>query len=100
MTLSSDRIKKIRPLYDRVLIERVVNQENKTPGGILIPDQAKERPQIGKILAVGDGKILQNGSVQALTVKVGEHVFFGKFAGTEVGEECVILREEEILGII
>ena len=100
MSLSLDRIKNIRPLFDRVLIERSPESENRTAGGIFIPDQAKEKAQIGKIIAIGTGKVLSSGTVQKMTVAVGDHVYFSKYAGTEISEEFVIVREDEIIGII
>jgi chaperonin GroES len=91
----------ITPLNDRVLLKRVAGEE-KSAGGIIIPDTAKEKPQEGKIIAVGPGK-LEKGERLALTVKVGDRVLFGKYSGTEVnfgGEELVLLREEEIFAVI
>jgi len=93
---------KIRPLHDRILVERL-EEEEKTKGGIIIPDTAKEKPIEGKVVAVGNGKLLENGNVKPLDVKVGDKVLFGKYAGTEViieGEEYLIMREDDILGII
>lgn len=93
---------KIRPLQDRVIVKRL-EEEEKTKGGIIIPDTAKEKPMEGKVVAVGKGKVLEGGKVFPLDVKVGDRVLFGKYAGTEVkleGEEHVIMREEDILGII
>jgi chaperonin GroES len=92
----------IRPLHDRVLVQRL-KEEEKTKGGIIIPDSAKEKPIEGKVVAVGNGKVLEDGTVRALAVKSGDRVLFGKYAGTEVkidGEEHLILREEEILGVV
>jgi chaperonin GroES len=92
----------IRPLHDRVLIQRV-KEEEKTKGGIIIPDSAKEKPIEGKVTAVGNGRILEDGSVRKLEVKKGDRVLFGKYSGTEVkidGQEYVMLREEEILGVV
>lgn len=91
----------IRPLHDRVIVKRVA--EEKTKGGIIIPDTAKEKPVEGKVVAVGDGKILENGTKVPLNVKKGDKVLFGKYAGTEInieGEEHLIMREDDILGII
>ena len=92
----------IRPLHDRVLIKRV-EEEQKTKGGIIIPDTAKEKPIEGEVIAVGNGKVLEDGKVRALDVKVGDRVLFGKYSGTEVkidGEERLILREDDILGVL
>ena len=91
-----------RPLGDRVLVRRV-EEEQKTKGGIIIPDTAKEKPQEGEIIAVGPGARDENGKVQALDVKTGDRVLFGKYSGTDVkieGEEHLILREDDILGVV
>ena len=93
---------KIRPLQDRVIVKRV-QEEEKTKGGIIIPDSAKEKPLEGKVIAAGNGKILEDGKVRPLDVKVGDRVLFGKYAGTEIkieGEEHLMMREEDILGVI
>ena len=93
---------KIRPLADRVVVKRVAEEE-KTKGGIIIPDAAKEKPVEGEVIAVGNGKVLKDGSLQPLDVKVGDRVLFGKYSGTEVkidGEERLIVREDDILGIL
>jgi len=93
---------KIRPLHDRIIVRRVEEAE-KTKGGIIIPDTAKEKPMEGKVTAVGKGKILDDGKVQSLDVKVGDRVLFGKYSGTEVkieDEEHLIMREDDILGVI
>jgi len=93
---------KIRPLHDRLILKRV-KEEEKTKGGIIIPDTAKEKPVEGEVLAVGNGKVLEDGTVQKLDVKVGDRVLFGKYAGTEVkleGEEALIVREEDILAVL
>ena len=93
---------KIRPLQDRVIVKRL-EEEEKTKGGIIIPDSAKEKPQEGKVVAVGKGKVSEEGKVIPLDVKAGDRILFGKYAGTEVnieGEEHLIMREEDILGII
>ena len=93
---------KIRPLHDRVIIKRV-EEETKTPGGIVLPGSAAEKPSQGEVLAVGNGKVLDNGDVRALEVKVGDKVLFGKYSGTEVkidGEEVIVMREEDIMGIL
>jgi len=92
----------IRPLQDRIIVKRV-KEEEKTKGGIIIPDTAKEKPIEGEVIAVGNGKVREDGSVRKLEVKVGERVLFGKYSGTEVkikGEEHLILREDDILGIL
>ncbi len=93
---------KLRPLQDRVIVKRVAEEE-KTKGGIIIPDTAKEKPIEGKVLAVGNGKVLEDGKVRALDVKAGDRILFTKYAGTEVkldGEEHLIIREEDILGVV
>jgi chaperonin GroES len=93
---------KIRPLHDRIIVRRL-EEEEKTKGGIIIPDTAKEKPMEGKVIAVGKGKILEDGKLQALDVKAGDRVLFGKYSGTEVkieGEEHLIMREDDILGVI
>jgi len=93
---------KIRPLNDRVVLKRLAEEE-KSKGGIIIPDTAKEKPAEGSIIAVGGGKKLDNGSVQKLDLKVGDRVLFSKYSGTEIkieGEEFLIMREEDILGVI
>jgi chaperonin GroES len=92
----------IRPLHDRVVVKRV-EEEQKTKGGIIIPDTAKEKPAEGKVVAVGNGRVLEDGKVRALDVKVGDRVLFGKYSGTEVkvdGEELIIMREDDILCVI
>jgi chaperonin GroES len=93
---------KIRPLQDRVIVRRIAEEE-KSKGGIIIPDTAKEKPQEGKVVAVGKGKAEENGKVRPLDVKPGDRVLFGKYSGTEIkleGEEHLILREEDILGVL
>ena len=93
---------RVRPLQDRVIVKRVEEREERTTGGIIIPDTAKEKPQEGKVVAVGPGK-KEDGKVLSLDVKAGDRVLFGKYAGTEIkldGEEHLILREEDILGVI
>lgn len=92
---------KIRPLHDRVLVKRV--EEEVRRGGIIIPDTAKEKPQEGKVVAVGDGRVLENGKRVPLDVKAGDRVLFGKYSGSEVkieDEDYLILKEEEILGVL
>ncbi|HQL01737.1 MAG TPA: co-chaperone GroES [Smithellaceae bacterium] len=93
---------KIRPLQDRIIVKRL-EEETKTKGGIIIPDTAKEKPIEGKIIAVGKGKVTEEGKVLPLDVKVGDKVLFSKYGGTEVkidGEEYLIMREDDILGVI
>lgn len=92
----------IRPLYDRVIVKRV-EQQRTTASGIVIPDTAAEKPEQGEVIAVGSGKQLQDGGLQPLEVKVGNHILFGKYAGQTVklnGEELLVMREEDILGVI
>jgi chaperonin GroES len=92
---------KIRPLQDRILVKRI-DEEAKTKGGIIIPDTAKEKPQEGKVIAVGKGKVTEDGKLQPLDVKKGDRVLFNKYSGTEVnvdGEEHLIIREEDVLAI-
>lgn len=92
----------IRPLQDRVLVKRIPEEE-RTKGGILIPDSAREKPMEGEVISVGNGKILENGSKITPEVKSGDRILFGKYAGTEVkidGEEHLILREDDILGVV
>jgi chaperonin GroES len=92
----------VRPLQDRVIVKRIAEEE-KTWGGIIIPDTAKEKPVEGQVIAVGNGKVLEDGKVRQLEVKAGDRVLFGKYSGAEIkieGEEHLILREEEILGVI
>ena len=93
---------KIRPLQDRVIVKRIEEAE-KTKGGIIIPDTAKEKPMEGKVIAVGKGKVLEDGKIHPLDVKAGDRVLFAKYAGTEVkidGEEHLIMREDDILGVM
>ncbi len=93
---------KIRPLQDRLVIKRLAEEEV-TKGGIIIPEAAKEKPVEGEVIAVGNGKVLEDGTVRKLDVKAGDHVLFGKYSGNEIkidGVEHLILREEEVLGII
>ncbi|HET7824860.1 MAG TPA: co-chaperone GroES [Anaeromyxobacter sp.] len=93
---------KIRPLQDRIIVKRV-QEEEKTKGGIIIPDTAKEKPIEGKVIAAGNGKVLEDGKVRPLDVKAGDRILFSKYAGTEIkidGEEHLIMREEDILGVI
>ena len=93
---------KVKPLYDRVLVERIEQTET-TKGGIIIPDTAKEKPQEGKVVAVGKGKVGDDGKVQKLDLKKGDKVLFGKYAGSEItmeGSEYLIMREDDVLGVI
>jgi chaperonin GroES len=93
---------KIRPLHDRVIVRRI-EEEERSKGGIIIPDTAKEKPQEGKVVAVGKGKLNDDGKITPLDVKVNDRVLFGKYSGSEInidGEEHLIMREEDILGVI
>ena len=93
---------KIRPLQDRVIVKRI-EEEEKTKGGIIIPDTAKEKPQEGRVVAVGKGKVNEEGKIIPLDVKVNDRILFGKYSGSEInidGEEHLIMREEDILGVI
>jgi chaperonin GroES len=93
---------KIRPLHDRVIVKRL-EEERTSPGGIVIPDSAAEKPIQGKVVAIGKGKILEDGTVRALDVKVGDKILFGKYSGTEVkvdGEDLVVMREEDVMAVI
>jgi len=93
---------KLRPLQDRLVVKRVAEQEV-SRGGIIIPDSAKEKPVEGEVIAVGNGKVLNDGTVRPLDLKVGDRVLFGKYSGTEIkvdGEENLILREDEVLGVV
>jgi len=93
----------ITPLHDRVIIKRIEDDVNQTAGGLFIPDTAKEKPQEGEVIAAGEGKYKEDGTRQALDVKAGDRVLFGKYSGSEIkldGDEFIIMREDEILGII
>ena len=93
----------IRPLHDRVIVRRISTSDSKTAGGLIIPDSAKEKPQEGEVIAVGKGKLLENGTRVEPDVKAGDRVLFGKYSGTEVkldNEELLIMREDDILGIV
>jgi chaperonin GroES len=93
---------KIRPLQDRIIVRRV-DEEETTKGGIIIPDSAKEKPQEGKVIAVGKGKVSEDGKIQKLDVKKGDKVLFSKYAGTEInieGTEHLIIREDDVLGVV
>jgi len=94
---------RIRPLADRLIVKRVDEQEQKSAGGIIIPDTAKEKPQEGKVVAVGRGKLNDDGKLIPLDVKAGDRILFGKYSGSEIkidGEEHLILREEDVLGVV
>jgi chaperonin GroES len=93
---------KIRPLHDRVIVKRI-EEERRTPGGIVIPDNAAEKPDQGEVLAIGTGKVMDDGKVRPLAVKVGDRVLFGKYSGSTVkmdGDELLVMREEDIMGVI
>jgi chaperonin GroES len=93
----------LRPLHDRILVKRFEEGEEKSEGGIIIPDTAKEKPQQAKVLAVGEGRITEDGKVQPIDVKSGDTVVFSKYAGTEVkidGEELLVIREDDVLGVV
>jgi chaperonin GroES len=93
---------KIKPLHDRAVIRRLEDQRT-SPGGIVIPDSAAEKPIRGEVIAIGKGKILENGDIRPMDVKVGDKVLFGKYAGTEIkvdGEELVVMREDDIMAVI
>jgi chaperonin GroES len=92
---------KIRPLHDRIVVKRL-EDERKSPGGIVIPDTAAEKPIRGKVIAVGKGKVLEDGSVRPVDLKVGDHVLFGKYGGTEIkvdGEDLLVMREDDVMGV-
>jgi chaperonin GroES len=92
----------IRPLQDRLIVKREA-EERKSPGGIVIPDTATEKPVFGKVLAVGKGKVLENGQVRTPEIKVGDKVLFGKYSGTEVkvaGDELIVMREEDVMAVV
>ena len=93
---------KIRPLHDRVIVKRI-EEERKTPGGIVIPENAAEKPDQGEVLAIGTGKVLDDGKVRPLDVKIGDRVIFGKYSGSTVkmdGNELLVMREEDIMGVV
>jgi len=94
---------KIKPLHDRILVKRIEGEEEEIRGGIVIPDTAKEKPQEGEVVAVGDGKVLDSGQKVSMSVQEGDRILFGKYSGTEVtidDEEFLIMREDEVLGIL
>ncbi|MDP8981821.1 MAG: co-chaperone GroES [Acidobacteriota bacterium] len=93
----------IRPLYDRIVVKRIENEKDNMQGGLYIPDSAKEKPQEGEVIAVGQGKRLENGKTVALDVKAGDRILFGKYSGSEIrldGNEYLIMREDEVLGVL
>jgi chaperonin GroES len=93
---------KIRPLHDRVIVKRI-EEERKTAGGIFIPENAAEKPDQGEVLAIGTGKVMEDGKIRPLAVKVGDRVLFGKYSGTTVkmdGNELLVMREEDIMGVV
>ena len=93
----------IRPLYDRIVVKRIESDAEKTLGGLYIPDSAKEKPQEGEVVAVGKGKLLEDGKVVPLDVQAGDRILFGKYSGSEIkldGNEYLIMREDEVLGIL
>jgi chaperonin GroES len=93
---------KLRPLHDRVIVKRV-DEETTSPGGIVIPDSAAEKPSRGEVIAVGNGKVLDNGDVRPLSLKKGDTVLFGKYSGTEVkveGEEILVMREDDVIAVL
>lgn len=100
MALNSERIKSIRPLHDRILIKKIADADMVTSGGIFIPEVAKEKPQIGTVVAVGKGRMLATGETQKMSVSVGDTIFFSKFAGTEISEEYLLIREDEALAVL
>ena len=100
MSLNEEKIKKICPTQDRILIKRMEEKSNTTSGGIFIPETAKEKAQIGFVISVGPGKTNQNGILISTKIKIGDSVFFGKFSGTEIEYNYLILREDEVLGTL
>ena len=94
---------KIRPLYDRIVVKRITDETEKTAGGLFIPDSAKEKPQEGEVIAVGQGKRTDDGKLMPLDVKAGDRILFGKYSGSDIkmdGEEFMIMREDEVLGVL
>jgi chaperonin GroES len=94
---------KIRPLYDRIVVKRIEDDTEKTAGGLFIPDSAKEKPQQGEVIAVGQGKRSEDGKLMPLDVKAGDRILFGKYSGSDIkmdGEEYMIMREDEVLGVL
>ena len=100
--MSKNNNKKIRPLQDRLIVERLEGEE-KTASGLFIPDSAKEKPQQGRVVAVGKGRVLEDGSVRPLDLREGDRILFGKYSGTEIkidGTEFLIMREDDVLGVL
>ena len=102
MNTGAVKLMKIRPLYDRIVVKRIEEQET-IRGGIIIPDSAKEKPQEGEVIAIGNGKRLEDGKLVPLDVKVGDRILFGKYSGSDIkldGDEYMIMREDEVLGVL
>ena len=100
--MASNKDSKIRPLQDRLIVERL-EEEDKTASGLYIPDAAKEKPQQGRVLAVGKGRVREDGTIQPLDLKKGDRILFGKYSGTEIkidGSEYLIMREDDVLGVL
>jgi chaperonin GroES len=100
--MSAKNFKKIRPLQDRLIVERIEG-EDKTASGLYIPDSAKEKPQQGKVIAIGKGRVLEDGSIRPLDLREGDRILFGKYSGTEIkldGSEYLIMREDDVLGVL
>ena len=94
---------KVRPLHDRIIVQRLEDEEEQQVGGIIIPDTAKEKPQQGKVVAVGKGKVKEDGGIQPMDVKAGDTILFGKYSGQEIkldGDDYLIMREDEVLGVV
>jgi chaperonin GroES len=94
---------KVRPLHDRIIVQRLEEDEEQKVGGIIIPDTAKEKPQQGKVMAVGKGKVKEDGGIQPMDVEAGDTILFGKYSGQEIkldGEDYLIMREDEVLGVV
>ena len=94
---------KVRPLHDRIIVQRLEDEEEQQVGGIIIPDTAKEKPQQGKVMAVGKGKVKEDGGIQPMDVKAGDTILFGKYSGQEIkldGDDYLIMREDEVLGVV
>ena len=94
---------KVRPLHDRIIVQRLEDEEEQQVGGIIIPDTAKEKPQQGKVVAVGKGKVKEDGGIQPMDVKAGDTILFGKYSGQEIkldGDDYLIMKEDEVLGVV